>query len=286
MKASSFCTNIRMKQRIIFLSFLFIFLFLYAIKISNVNSKAASYYHLNSLKSEEECILEQRQQQEKLFFLDDTNNNNNDKKRRAVKYLDLNEEQQQQQHILLLTTLTTLNDNIDTYLTNYFDLIDQSTYPNKLITLSFLLTQQKDAESLESLLKAKVQQYQYGRWNNQFFQINIVQKDFTDMSRAKNFLLSTSLREYHSWVFWLDFNQLYSFPKTIFHDLISLDEDVIVPNCLLLSQDSYDSTSNWQESDLSLLKQQNIPENQILTLGKKKKKKMPFTCIFCLLISK
>jgi hypothetical protein len=46
-----------------------------------------------------------------------------------------------------------------------------------------------------------------------------------------------------------------------------------VPNCLLKRDNhefwAYDR-NNWQESDLSLLKQQNIPENRIITRGKGK----------------
>ncbi|KAG2206884.1 Anp1-domain-containing protein [Mucor mucedo] len=195
-------------------------------------------------------------------------------------YLNLNDlnstraGKQSQEHVLVLTTVG----NDEAYLDNYFDLLDKSSYPNSLISIGLLVSDSTD-DSLEKIYQ-HVNRLQT-RWRNTFDTIDVYQKDFkvpskTDdtsldskratLARARNFLLSISLKEYHSWVVWVDIG-LYSYPQTIFEDLMMADADVVVPNCLLKRDDDefwgFDR-NNWQESDASLKYQQELPLNQVL----------------------
>jgi hypothetical protein len=244
-------------------------IFIYMNRRSNSNINPAQF----RLKTEKECMLEQESKQSQLLLKKHP--------QRAFKYLDLNKEEKH--HILVLTTLFPQQQEkeIETYLSNYFDIIDQSNYPNKYITLGFLLVNNnnKKQERILKAFKQKIQQYQQDRWNKQFFQINVFQKTFnynkkTHMepikARAKNFLLTASLKEFHEWVFWLDIG-LHSFPRNVFSDMIAINEDVVVPNCLMKRDNpdefwGYDK-NNWQESDTSLERQQYIDQNQIIAEG-------------------
>lgn len=199
-------------------------------------------------------------------------------------YLNLNDlnstaaGKQQKEHVLVLTTVG----NDEAYLDNYFDLLDKSSYPNALISIGLLVSDSTD-DSLEKIYQ-HVNRLQT-RWRNTFDTIDVYQKDFgvpskvddtsldskrATLARARNFLLSISLKEYHSWVVWVDI-QLYSYPQSIFEDLMMADVDVVVPNCLLKRDDDefwgFDR-NNWQESDHSLKYQQELPLNQVLMEGK------------------
>lgn len=182
------------------------------------------------------------------------------------------------EHILVLTTVG----NDEKYLDNYFDLLDKSSYPNKLISIGLLVSDSTD-NTLENIYQ-HVNKLQ-NRWRNTFYTIDVYQKDFglaskiddtslhskrATLARARNFLLSIALKEYHSWVVWVDI-QLYSYPASIFEDLMMADADVVVPNCLKKRDDDefwgYDR-NNWQESDASLKYQQKLPSNQVLMEGR------------------
>ncbi|KAI8371859.1 Anp1-domain-containing protein [Blakeslea trispora] len=175
------------------------------------------------------------------------------------------------EHILVLTVL----DHSEDYLDRYFDLLDASSYPNKLISIGLLLP-----DSSRQLSEIKTLQ---DRWRHTFFEIDVFQKDFEldtkiddislglDSKRAtivksKNFLLTAALKEYHSWVVWMD-DKLHSYPATIFSDLMLADADIVVPNCLQYREDgefwAYDR-NNWQESDLSLRKQKDLDVTQVM----------------------
>ncbi|RCH93405.1 hypothetical protein CU098_006104 [Rhizopus stolonifer] len=201
---------------------------------------------------------------------------------RKYNYLNLNNlnstthGRQAKERILVLTLLQ----NDQDYLDNYFDLLDISTYPNKLISIGLLVSDSSD-NTLQKLSE-KVQILQT-RWRHKFHEIDIFQRDFeidkrpdditlvldskrAALAKAKNFLLAAALKEYHSWVVWIDV-KLHSYPATIFSDLMLADADVVVPNCLQYREDNefwaFDR-NNWQESDLSLKKQQDLDQNEIL----------------------
>jgi hypothetical protein len=198
-------------------------------------------------------------------------------------YLDLNNlnstkfGKQAREHVLVLTTLQ----NDEQYMDNYFNLLDRSTYPNKLISIGLLVSDSTDGTMDE--INFHVNRLQ-NRWSNRFYEIDVFQKDFqfedrkddtsldskrATMARARNFLLASALKEYHSWVAWIDV-QLHSYPASIFSDLMLADSDVVVPNCLLYKEDgsfwAFDR-NNWQETDNSLERQQQMPENQVLMEG-------------------
>lgn len=196
-------------------------------------------------------------------------------------YFNLNDDRNNRknpQHVLVLTHLQ----NHETYLDHYFELLDKSSYTNKYISIGLLVTDSTDNTLLEV--------YQHigrlqNRWRNQFYSIEVYQKDFgfnrkarslTTLARARNFLLSLTLKDYHNFVFWVDV-ELYSYPKTIFNDFVLMNLDVVVPNCFKKRNDNllegYD-LSNWQESDESLRYQQQLLLNQVLIKGKKKKKEL------------
>ncbi|KAI9359045.1 hypothetical protein BD770DRAFT_320384 [Pilaira anomala] len=191
--------------------------------------------------------------------------------RKQHNYFNLNDDRNNRknsQHILVLTHLQ----NHETYLDHYFELLDKSSYTNKYISIGLLVTDSTD----NTLLKV----YQHigrlqNRWRNQFYSIDVYQKDFgfnrkirspTTLARARNFLLSLTLKDYHNFVFWVDV-ELYSYPNTIFSDFVLMNLDVVVPNCFKKRNDNllegYD-LSNWQESDESLRYQQQLLLNQVL----------------------
>jgi hypothetical protein len=62
------------------------------------------------------------------------------------------------------------------------------------------------------------------------------------------------------------------YPSTILEDLQSVNEDVVVPNCLLQREDGafwgYDK-NNWQETPASLEIQKDLSEDFVLLEGKK-----------------
>ncbi|OBZ89440.1 Mannan polymerase II complex ANP1 subunit [Choanephora cucurbitarum] len=192
------------------------------------------------------------------------------------------------EHILVLTVL----DHSEDYLDKYFNLLDATEYPNKLISVGLLLSDSSE-ESMKKVSE-RVQTLQ-ARWKHKFFEIDVFQKDFqldtkiddislgleskrATIAKSKNFLLTAALREHHSWVVWIDV-KLHSYPATIFSDLMLADADVIVPNCLQFREDgefwAYDR-NNWQESDLSLKKQKDLDASQVMMEDMPTKKGMEY----------
>ncbi|KAI7856571.1 Anp1-domain-containing protein [Circinella umbellata] len=164
------------------------------------------------------------------------------------------------EHILILTPLIK---GSSVHLERFFNQLDKSTYPNHLISIGLLATDSSD-ENENKILESYVRHYQ-GRWFKRFHEINVYQRNFeflnndepydlTIMARARNFLLAASLRDFHSWVAWIDVD-VVKYPAAIFEDLMRADVDVIVPNCLLYREDNafwgYDR-NNWAETDYSL----------------------------------
>ncbi|CEP08902.1 hypothetical protein [Parasitella parasitica] len=203
---------------------------------------------------------------------------------RKHNYMDLNSfnstrlGKEVKEHVLVLTPVH----NDEQYLDHYFQLLDKTSYPNHLLSIGLLVSDSTD-DTLEKLYNI-VHRLQ-SRWRNKFYEIDVYQKDFgldekpddtslnskrATLARAKNFLLTAALREHHSWVAWVDV-KLHSYPPSIFSDLMLVDGDVVVPNCLLKRRDDefwgFDR-NNWQESDMSLERQQNTAEHEVLMEGK------------------
>ncbi|CAO3592866.1 unnamed protein product [Absidia cylindrospora] len=209
---------------------------------------------------------------------------------------------QNQERILVLTPL--FQNNAEEHLSRYFELLDQSTYPNHLISIGLLVSSsssstQAQHEDMIATLTALVHRLQR-RWFHAFHEINIYQRDFhfdfdkdhhsgkgdtlhhsssfklqpyrrSIMARARNYLLSAALEDDHSWVAWMDVD-VVNYPPTIFEDLMRHDVDVIVPNCLLPTEDhsfwAYDR-NNWQETDGSMRFQMSVGDDFVMLEGYK-----------------
>ncbi|ORZ00122.1 hypothetical protein BCR43DRAFT_433787 [Syncephalastrum racemosum] len=209
-------------------------------------------------------------------------------------YLNLNglnasaEASQRGERLLVLTPIQ--HDGVE-YLERYFELLERTTYPNDLISVGLLVTDGQDTMDAVQRVVDAVEARQH-RWYDSagpaFHEIIVYDRHFTFeipirkqdayeeqpyrrsmMARARNFLLSSALRDYHSWVAWVDVD-LVEYPATIFDDLMRADVDVIVPNCLMARADNqywaYDK-NNWQETDYSLEKQKWIDPDFILMEG-------------------
>jgi cellulose synthase/poly-beta-1,6-N-acetylglucosamine synthase-like glycosyltransferase len=214
-----------------------------------------------------------------------TDNSHNSKNGQA-KFINLNyldataNAKYEQEHVLILTPLK----NAEVYLEKYFELVDRLTYPKELISMAFLVSDTTDKTI--PILKQKAEEYLNRRDPSQrYHEITIYEKDFhfqlpedkrhtfelqplrrSFMARSRNYLLTAALREYHSWVLWLDVD-VVEYPNTILEDLQSVDVDVVVPNCLLDTEDgsfwAYDK-NNWQETDRSIEMQKDLdPVNSL-----------------------
>ncbi|KAF7721292.1 hypothetical protein EC973_004968 [Apophysomyces ossiformis] len=188
-----------------------------------------------------------------------------------------------QEQVLILTPLK----NAAPYLPRYFELIDRLTYPKHLISIAFLVSDTTD--NTIDLLRAQADEFLNRRSpKKRYHRITIYEKDFhfdlpeeerhkfelqplrrSYMARSRNYLLTTALKDEHAWVLWLDVD-VVEYPKTILEDLQSIDGDVVVPNCLLQTEDhsfwGYDK-NNWQETEESLAIQQELDPEHVLLEG-------------------
>lgn len=149
-----------------------------------------------------------------------------------------------EERILLLTPLK----DAAPYLSKYFELLAELTYPHRLIDLAFLVSDSTD-DTL-AVLAAELDRIQRRPDNVPFHSATVVEKDFHFklsqnvedrhgfeaqaprrklMGRARNYLLSAALKPEHSWVYWRDVDIVDS-PKEILEDFIAHDRDVLVPN--------------------------------------------------------
>ncbi|KAL9553525.1 hypothetical protein PS6_003905 [Mucor atramentarius] len=194
-----------------------------------------------------------------------------------------NHAQRNKEKILVLTPLK----DASPYLDQYFKLLDETSYPNHLISLAFLVSDSSD-NTLESL-QSHINDIQ-SRWNyrHRFESVRIFKKDFdfdlpssrrheyemqplrrSILARSRNWLLSAALKSDTSWVAWIDID-VVEYPTSIFQDLMRADADVVVPNCLLKRDDhafwAYDK-NNWQETDESKRIQEGLDEDFVLLEG-------------------
>lgn len=149
-----------------------------------------------------------------------------------------------EERVLILTPLRLAED----YLSKYFDLLSELTYPHDLIDLGFLVSDSTD-DTL-AILAAELDRIQQRTDKVPFHSAVIVEKDFgvtlaqsvderhsfaaqgtrrKAMGRARNYLLSAALKPEHSWVYWRDVDIVDS-PKKILEDFIAHDKDILVPS--------------------------------------------------------
>ncbi|KAI1826014.1 putative ANP1 protein [Xylaria intraflava] len=168
----------------------------------------------------------------------------------TIKHVDLNTVRSTRQaidneeRILILTPLK----DASPYLSRYFDLLVKLTYPHHLIDLGFLVGDTTD-DTL-AVLGTELERIQKRKDNVPFKSATIIEKDFgavtgqgvedrhsfaaqgprrKAMGRARNYLLSSTLKPEHSWVYWRDVDIVEN-PERIIEDFISLNRDILVPN--------------------------------------------------------
>lgn len=149
-----------------------------------------------------------------------------------------------EERVLILTPLR----DAAQYLPKYFDLLVDLTYPHHLIDLGFLVGDSSD-DTL-AVLAAELDRIQRQTDSVPFNSVLIVEKDFgiitsqsvedrhgfaaqaprrKTMARARNYLLSATLKPQHSWVYWRD-SDIVDSPHTILEDFIAHDRDILVPS--------------------------------------------------------
>ena len=169
----------------------------------------------------------------------------------TVRYYDLDDVQgsakgwDRDERILICAPLR----DAESHLPMFFSHLRNFTYPHHLIDLAFLVSDSKDktlellSELLEDLQADENPKMPYG-------EISIIEKDFGQkvnqdvesrhgfaaqasrrklMAQARNWLLSSALRPFHSWVYWRDVD-VETAPFTILEDLMRHNKDVIVPS--------------------------------------------------------
>lgn len=91
------------------------------------------------------------------------------------------------------------------------------------------------------------------------------------MGRARNWLTSSALKSYHSWVYWRDVD-IETCPGSVIQDLMKHDYDVMVPNVwrplptFLGNEQPYDLNS-WIESDPALDLAKTLEEDDVIVEG-------------------
>lgn len=149
-----------------------------------------------------------------------------------------------EERVLILTPLK----DAAPYLSKYFELLTELTYPHHLIDLAFLVGDSSD-DTL-AVLASELDRIQKRPDKIPFHNAMIVEKDFNfvlsndveerhgfaaqgprrkALGKARNYLLSAALKPEHSWVFWRDVDIVESSEK-ILEDFIAHDKDIIVPN--------------------------------------------------------
>ncbi|ORX53216.1 hypothetical protein DM01DRAFT_1287965 [Hesseltinella vesiculosa] len=180
-------------------------------------------------------------------------------------------------HVLILTPVK----NAARYLPHYFELVDRLDYPKNKVSIGFLVSDTTD--NTMSLLRR-----QQRRWKYHYHSFEVFEKDYhfqlpegrrhdfhlqplrrSYMARSRNMLLSLALRQEHEWVLWLDVD-VVRYSTSILRDLMSVNVDIVVPNCLRVTDDGsfwgYDK-NNWQETEESLVIQRDLDPDYVLLEG-------------------
>lgn len=177
----------------------------------------------------------------------------------TIKHIDMNKIESttnavsSKERVLILTPLR----DASAYLQKHFDLLSSLTYPHELIDLGFLVGDSTD-ETL-ALLSVELDRIQSGKDTTPFHDVMIVSKDFgvggvisgqndveerhgfaaqgprrKAMGRARNYLLSATMKPEHSWVYWRDVDIVDS-PASVLEDMIAHNRDIIVPSTNFLN---------------------------------------------------
>ncbi|KAK7924803.1 hypothetical protein PG985_006857 [Apiospora marii] len=194
------------------------------------------------------------------------------------------------ERVLILTPLK----DAAPYLSKYFELIAELTYPHHLIDLGFLVGDSTD-DTLGALA-LELKRIQERPDKVPFNSAVVVEKDFGShlsqnvddrhgfeaqgprrkaMGKARNYLLSATLKANHSWVYWRDVDIVDS-PEKILEDFIAHDRDVIVPNIWFHRYNDkrediegrFDYNS-WVESEKALKLAAGLDKNVVLAEGYK-----------------
>lgn len=150
------------------------------------------------------------------------------------------------ERVLILTPLR----DAAPYLVHYIDLLSNLTYPHELIDLAFLVGDSID-DTLVILASELNRIQQSSVLHLPFHSATVVEKDFGSadysqdvesrhsfavqgprrklMGKARNFLLSATLRPEHAWVYWRDVD-LVEHPPSIIEDFVAHDKDILVPS--------------------------------------------------------
>jgi hypothetical protein len=149
-----------------------------------------------------------------------------------------------EERVLILTPLR----DAAPYLSKYFDLLSELTYPHDLIDLAFLVGDSSD-DTL-AVLSAELDRVQKRTDKIPFHNALIVEKDFGTIvgqdvherhsfeaqgprrkaiGRARNYLLYTALKPNHSWVYWRDVD-IQDSPSKILEDFMDHNKDILVPS--------------------------------------------------------
>lgn len=169
----------------------------------------------------------------------------------SVRYYDLSNVQgtargwEREERILFCVPLR----DAQAHLPMFFSHLRNFTYPHHLIDLAFLVSDSKD-ETLNMLTETLNEIQTDDDPRQHFGEVSIIEKDFGQkvnqdvesrhgfaaqasrrklMAQARNWLLSATLRPYHSWVYWRDVD-VETAPFTILEDLMRHNKDVIVPS--------------------------------------------------------
>lgn len=146
--------------------------------------------------------------------------------------------------VLILTPLRDAASHLD----QHFKLLSELTYPHQSIDLAFLVSDCKD--DTFSVLRMQLESLQDQFNPHRFRSAIIIQRDFGDttgqsvqerhsfraqatrrmtIGRARNYLLYTSIRPVHAWVYWRDVDIIEN-PSSILEDFMKHDKDILVPS--------------------------------------------------------
>ncbi|EFX01367.1 n-glycosyl-transferase [Grosmannia clavigera kw1407] len=192
-----------------------------------------------------------------------------------------------EEHVLILTPIK----DAAPYLSKYFELIAELTYPHNLIDLAFLVSDSSD-DTL-AVLASELNRIQ--KRPDPFRSATVVSKDFgfhlsqnvedrhsfeaqgprrKALGRARNYLLATALKPDHAWVYWRDVDIVDS-PIHILEDFIAHDRDVLVPNIWFHRyKDGRDiegrfDYNSWVESDKARRLTASLDKDVVLAEGYK-----------------
>ncbi|BFZ56582.1 Mannan polymerase II complex anp1 subunit [Savitreella phatthalungensis] len=177
------------------------------------------------------------------------------------------------------------------HLPMFFSHLRNLTYPHHLIDLAFLVSDSKDNTMGE--LVTRLDEIQASAdVDMRFGEISILEKDFGQaigqsfsdrhgfaaqgprrklMARARNWLLTATLKPEHAWVYWRDVD-VETAPPSILEDLMRHDKDIIVPNVWrplpdwLGGEQPYDLNS-WAESETALKLADSLAEDAVIVEG-------------------